>query len=86
MEKTFAADLASLVARQSYKAKGNPDAFAEIIERLAAALGFTIALAAEGDAKTIDRMLAGAEAYALSEAIDKAPLIAVAALLRQAQH
>lgn len=70
----FPDELAALIARRAHQSKGNPDMFAETIERLAAALGFTIALAADGDAEAIDNLMVGAEAYAHSEAVDKAPL------------
>lgn len=80
---SFADRLASMVAKEAHAAKNDPDHMAVVIERLAAALGFTAALAAKGDPKTIDTLLAGAEAYAHAEAVDKAPLAALMEIMKQ---
>lgn len=67
----FADKLAALVSCSAKE--GDAEHMGMMIERLAAALGFTIALASRGDAETIDRMIAGAESYAHAEAVHKAP-------------
>lgn len=72
--ETFTDKLAFLVAFEMEGAKGDPDRMGIMIERLAAALGFTVAIAAHGDGETIDRLLTGAEGYAHAEAVDKARL------------
>lgn len=74
-DRPFADKLASLTASEAAKAKGDPERMGAMVERLSAALGFTIAIAANGDGPTIDEMMSGAEAYAHQEAVDKAPLI-----------
>lgn len=73
--KTFAEGLASFTAREAAAAKNDPDRMGEMVERLAAALGFTVALAAEGDAELIDKLMVGAEAHAHAEAVERAPLV-----------
>lgn len=85
-DESFADRLGSLVAREVNVAKNDPDHMAVVIERLAAALGFTAALAAKGDPKTIDTLLAGAEAYAHAEAVDKAPVAALMDLMKQGRR
>lgn len=67
----FADKLAALVALSAKE--GDAEHMGMMIERLAAALGFTIALASRGNGEAIDRMIAGAEAYAHAEAVSKAP-------------
>ena len=75
MEKSSFADrLSALVSGEMVAAKRDPDRMAEVVERLSAALGFSVALMARGDAKAIDELMTGAEAYAHSEAVEKAPL------------
>ena len=74
-DRPFDDKLTSLTASEAAKAKGDPERMGAMVERLSAALGFTIAIAANGDGPTIDKMMSGAEAYAHQEAVDKAPLI-----------
>lgn len=71
----FADELHKLTSREAVAAQNDPERIAFMFERLAAALGFTAAIACRGDARAIDQMLAGAEAYAHAEAVEKAPLI-----------
>ena len=78
----FADKLASLCAREAIASRGNPERYADMVERIAAALGFTIANDCEGDPARIDEMMAGAEAYAHSEAVDKAPLLRLMAMMK----
>lgn len=78
----FADRLAGLLAREQAAARGDTERMGEMIERLAAGLGFTIALAADGDRQGIDQLFIGAEAYAHQEAVDKAPLAQMLARLR----
>lgn len=68
---SFEDQLQSLCAHHATKA--DADEFGVMIERLAAALGFTIAIAARGDPEAINTMIEGATAHALSEAAHKAP-------------
>lgn len=81
----FAENVAKLVAGEMTLAKGNPDRMASMIERLAAMLGFTVALAAEGDPRTIDTLLAEADAQAHEEAVARAPIGRRLGELRKAQ-
>ncbi len=71
----FADKLAALTSREAADANGDPERMGVMIERLATALGFTIALAARGDANTISVLISGAEAYAFEEAVEKAPFV-----------
>jgi hypothetical protein len=70
-EKKFEDALAALMSSQAIVCQGNQKLFGHMIERVAAALGFTIAMASGGDGKTISTMISGAEAYALEEAVNK---------------
>lgn len=69
----FATKLSALVAVETASAHGDPERLAHVVERLAASLGFAIAITARGHGPTIDRLMAGAEGYAHAEAVDKAP-------------
>jgi hypothetical protein len=81
-EADFASKLAVLTSAEAAAASLNPDRMGVIIERLAAALGFTIAMAAQGDRDGIDTMIAGAEAYAHQEAVHKAAFARFMALAK----
>jgi len=70
---TFGDKLSALCSLEMARARRGEADFADMIERLAATLGLTIALAARGDGAVIDRLLSGAEGYAHSEAVAKAP-------------
>lgn len=52
----------------------DPAAMSEIMERLASSLAFTIALAAQGDAKGINELIEGMTAYIYETAAERAPL------------
>ena len=52
------------------------DAIGALIERLARALGFSIAVAANGNKQVVEKLLSGAEAYAMEEAVEKAKFVA----------
>ena len=71
---SFADDLAKLVSKEAAAGKNDPDRMAAMVERLAAALGFTVALACRGDPRAVDEMLAGADAHAHAEAVEKSTL------------
>lgn len=75
----FSDKLASLCSLEMARARRGQADFGEMIERLAAALGMTIAVAAKGDGPTIDGLLQGAEDYAHAEAVAHAPLGRMAA-------
>jgi hypothetical protein len=62
---TFAPKLQALCA-SAMADNRSPDAAAEVIEKLIAALAFTISLATGGDRKLMSNMIAGVEGY-LSE-------------------
>lgn len=55
----------------------------DMIEGLARGLGFTVAIAANGNAETIDTMIAGAERYALEETADKAEFAQFMSMMRR---
>jgi hypothetical protein len=60
---SFADKLSALCAMELSNAHGDPARIGAMIERLANSMAFTIAIAAHGDAKTIDDMLSGATSY-----------------------
>jgi hypothetical protein len=67
--------LASLLSREAAAAAKAPDRherMGDMIEAIARGLGFTVAIAANGNGPMIEAMIAGAENYALQEAADKA--------------
>jgi len=76
----FGDQLAALTAKESAAAMGDNERLGEMVERLASALGFTIAIACRGDGAVIDEMMAGAEAHAHAEAVERAPLIRLLSL------
>lgn len=79
--------LAAMLSKEAADAAKAPDRserMGDMIEGLARGLGFTISIAANGDAETIDTMIAGAERYALEEAADKAPFAQFMASVRGA--
>ena len=63
----------ALTAKEMAAAKDAKDAdrIGAAIEGLSRALGFSIAVATNGDAKGIDTMIEGATAYAHGEAVEK---------------
>lgn len=81
----FATKLAVLTSSEASAAHSDAERMGVMIERLAAGLGFTIAVATRGDARAIDEMLAGAEAYAHAEAVDKSRLARFMADMRGAK-
>lgn len=83
VDKSFADALASLTSKEMTQARGDQDREADAIERIARALGFSIAMAAGGDPRAIDIMIEGATAYAHKEAVSAAPLAEVAAMQRK---
>lgn len=70
----FADNLSKLIIAESVAAAGNAERSAEMLERLGAAVGMAVAIAAQGDRKAIDELMTGLEAYALQEAARQAPL------------
>lgn len=82
-ELPFASRLSSIISKEMTQARGNQEREAEAIERMARALGFSIAMASGGDPKAIDTMIEGATAYAHEEAVSVAPLAELAALVRR---
>ena len=65
---------AALVSKQALEARRDPALAVAVIERLSSALGMMISLAAGGDAKAIDKLAAGIEAYVLEESTRTAGL------------
>lgn len=68
--------LSSLLSKEaaaSTKAPDRAERMGDMIESVARGLGFTVAIAANGNAEAIDTMISAAERYALEEAADKAP-------------
>lgn len=84
-EGDFATKLAALCSLEAAQARGDADRSALMIERLAASLGFAVAIAACGNAAVIDEMMAGAEGYAYREAVSKAPFARMVAGIRRAR-
>lgn len=70
----FADKLAALLSGETQRCRGAPERYAALIERLAASLGFAVAMAAKGDPQMIDTLMTGAEAHAHQEAVDRAPI------------
>lgn len=82
----FHSRLAAMLSKEAAEAGKTPDRaerMGDMIEGLARGLGFTVAIAANGNAETIDTMIAGAERYALEEAADKAPFARMMAMMRR---
>lgn len=77
--------LASLLAREASdagQASDRAERMGDMIEALARGLGFTVAIAANGDAEGIDTMIAAAERYALEEAARQADVARFMAMHR----
>jgi hypothetical protein len=73
----FPNELAYLVAKESAASRRDTARIVEMIERLAAALGMTIAIASHGDPQKIETPIAGAEAYAMEEAVGRSKLLRI---------
>lgn len=81
----FHSRLSSMLAKEAAdaaKATDRPERMGDMIEALARGLGFTVAIAANGNAEGIDTMIAAAERYALEEAADKADFAKFMAVAR----
>ena len=73
----FHTRLASMLAKEAADAAKAPDRaerMGDMIEAIARGLGFTVAVATNGDRTGIETMIAAAEQYAMEEAVEKAPL------------
>lgn len=80
--------LASMLAKEAAEAGKAPDRaerMGDMIEAIARGLGFTVAIAANGEADGIDTMISAAERYALEEAAQKAPFAQFMAEARRYQ-
>lgn len=77
-ESDFAGGLRNLVSIGMLKA--NDEDIAEMVERLAAALGLVIAMGSKGDPSGIDTLCMGLEAYIHDEAVRNVPLARMVAL------
>jgi hypothetical protein len=62
-ERSFSEQLASLLSREVTQARKDPERLAEMIERLANALAFTISIGAWGDRELAQKLLTAAECY-----------------------
>jgi len=85
----FHSRLAAMLSKEAAEDGKVPDRaerMGDMIEALARGLGFTVAVAANGDAQAIDTMIAAAEKYALEEAADKAPFAQLMAVARGHQQ
>lgn len=69
MSETFT-EKTNRIADVVVNRRSSPDEMAEAIEAVSKLLGFTIALAAQGDKSTIDTMMVGAENYAHQVAVE----------------
>ena len=84
--RDFHSRLASMISKEAAEAAKVPDRaerMGDMIEGLSRCLGFTVAIAANGNAEGIETMIAAAERYALEEAIEKAPLAEFMAAMRR---
>lgn len=73
----FHTRLASMLAKEAAVAAKAPDRaerMGDMIEAIARGLGFTVAVATNGDRMGIETMITAAEKYALEEAVENAPL------------
>jgi len=86
MRRSFEDQLAKLVAEEMGAARGDHDRMAAVIERLSAALGFSIAITSQGDPQMIDTLMHGAERYAHEEAVSKARIARLIKSIRPDQH
>ena len=79
MGEAFHDTIASLCARELSAARkaGDAERVSGLVQTLASLLGKTIAMAAEGDPKTIDRLLIGAEGLVQEEAVGFGELAAM---------
>lgn len=66
------ASMLAMEAQDAGMATDRPERMGDMIEALARGLGFTVAIAANGDPEAIETMIAAAERYALEEAASKA--------------
>lgn len=81
----FHSRLSSMLAKEAAdagKAADRPERMGDMIEALARGLGFTVAIAANGNPEGIDTMISAAERYALEEAADKADFAKFMAVAR----
>lgn len=72
----FDQTFARLISAEAVKARMDPERMSALIERLAATLGLTIAVACRGDGTKLDVLLEGATAYAYQEAVRNSHIIA----------
>jgi len=64
----FSDKLSGLVSLEMAAAHGNPDRMAEVLERLTASVGFTIAIMAKGSPEAANSLAEGASNYLVTEA------------------
>lgn len=84
--KDFHTRLTSLVSKeaaQGDQVKNREEHMAHMIEALSRALGFTVAIAADGNAEAMDKLITGAEHYALEKAASIAPMAEIMAGIRR---
>ena len=74
-ETPFEDRLAALVSMELSHARRDADRMGVLIERLAGSLGLVIAAATRGNAEGIDEMIAGAEGYIHSTAVERSEFI-----------
>ncbi len=70
----FGEALADLCTEEVRFARHSPERYAEMIERLASSLAFTIALAGGGDRQRIETLIQGVEHLITAEAVGDARL------------
>jgi hypothetical protein len=70
----FGDALASLCSREMILAKGDAGRVADMVERLAHCLSFTIAFGSNGNDEVAKRLLMGVESYLYDGATDLMPL------------
>lgn len=74
--------LARLVSVEAMQARHDPARMSNMIERLGAALGLTVAVASKGKGSTIDALIEGVTSYAHEEAVRNVSVLAAAGVLK----
>ncbi len=78
----FNGRLARLCREAVTDARGDPEAQAEIVERLVNATAFTVAMMCDGQSKPMDMILAGAEQQLYEAAAEHGPVARMLAAAR----
>lgn len=77
---SFEDALARLVSVEAVQARQDPARMSNMIERLGAAIGLTVAVASKGKGATIDALIEGVTAYAHEEAVRNVGILKAAGM------